>query len=65
MAISDVRTGVPNLWAIPFTGEGAERQLTRFTAGVIFRLAYSPDGKLLAVAHGTEDRDAVLFTSAK
>jgi len=65
MAISDVRTGVPNLWAIPFTGEGAERQLTRFTSGVIFRLAYSPDGKLLAVSHGTEDRDAVLFTSAK
>ena len=65
MAISDVRTGVPNLWAIPFTGEGAERQLTRFTSGVIFRLAYSPDGKLLAVAHGTEDRDAVLFTSPK
>ena len=65
MAISDVRTGVPNLWAIPFTGEGAERQLTRFASGVIFRLAYSPDGKLLAVAHGTEERDAVLFTSAK
>jgi len=65
MAISDVRTGVPNLWAIPFAGEGAERQLTRFASGVIFRLAYSPDGKLLAVAHGAEDRDAVLFSSAK
>jgi len=65
VAIADVRTGVPNLWAIPFIGGGEEKQLTRFTSGAIFRVAYSPDGKLIAVAHGSEDSDAVLFTPAK
>jgi eukaryotic-like serine/threonine-protein kinase len=65
MAVVDVRTGVPNLWAIPFIGNGEEKQLTHFTSGVIFRIAYSPDGKLIAVAHGSEDSDAVLFTPAK
>lgn len=65
MAITDVRTGIPNLWAIPMGPAGPQTQLTHFTSGVIFHIAYSPDGKLLAVAHGSEDSDAVLFTSAK
>ena len=65
MAITDIRTGVSNLWSIPFVGGSQEKQLTNFTSGVIFRVAYSPDGKLLAVAHGSEDSDAVLFTPAK
>jgi hypothetical protein len=56
---------VPNLWAIPFIGAGDEKQLTHFTSGEIFRVAYSPDGKLIAVAHGSVDSDAVLFTSAR
>jgi eukaryotic-like serine/threonine-protein kinase len=65
IAIPDVRTGVANLWSIPFVGHGTEKPLTNFTSGVIFRVAYSPDGKLIAVAHGSEDSDAVLFSPAK
>ena len=65
MATTDIRTGVSNLWSIPFVGEGTEKQLTQFTSGVVFRATYSPDGKLIAVVHGSDDSDAVLFTSMK
>ena len=65
IAIPDVRTGVPNLWAIPFGSGGSDKQLTHFTSGAIFRVAYSIDGKLIAIVHGSDDSDAVLFTSAK
>ena len=65
MAIPDARTGVLNLWSIPLGAGGVEKQLTQFTSGTIFSFAYSPDGKLIAVAHGSDDSDAVLFTPAK
>ena len=65
VAAFDVRTGASNLWAIPAVGEGTERQLTHFSSGAIFHAAYSPDGKLLAIVHGSEDSDAVLFTAPK
>ena len=66
MAVADVRTGVPNLWELPVgSASGPEGQLTHYTSGVIFGAAYSPDGKLLAIVHGSDDSDAVLFTSAK
>ncbi len=65
MAIADVRSGAPNLWAIPFVGSGPEKQLTNFASGAIFRVAYSPDGKLIAIVRGSDDSDAVLFTSSK
>ena len=64
MAIADLRTGAPNLWAIPFFG-GPQTQLTHFSSGVIWACAYSRDGKLIAIARGSRQSDAVLFTSAK
>jgi serine/threonine protein kinase/Tol biopolymer transport system component len=65
VASSDIRTGVPNLWAIPLFGGGPERQLTHFPSGVIWTVDYSPDGKLIAIVRGTDTSDAVLFTSPK
>ena len=65
VAAFDVRTGVANLWSLPIIGGGDEKQLTHFTSGAVFHAAYSPDGKLLAIVHGSEDSDAVLFTSSK
>ena len=64
MAIADLRTGAPNLWTIPLFG-GPAKQLTRFSSGVIWACAYSEDGKLMALARGARQSDAVLFTSGK
>ena len=64
IASADIRTGVPNLWAIPVFG-GVEKQLTHYPSGVIWTLDYSPDGKLIAIVRGTDTSDAVLFTSSK
>jgi Tol biopolymer transport system component len=63
MAIADLRTGTPNLWAIPLSG-GPQTQLTHFSSGVIWACAYSADGKLIALARGSRQSDPVLFTSA-
>src|SRR3984885_3709563 len=65
VASSDIRTGVPNLWAIPLFGGGPEKQLTHFPSGVIWTVDYSPDGKLIAIVRGTGTSDAVVFTSPK
>lgn len=65
IAIADIRTGVANLWTLPLVGGHQEKQLTNFTSGSIFRAVCSPDGKLIAIAHGSEDSDAVLFTTSK
>jgi serine/threonine protein kinase len=65
IAISDIRTGVPNLWTNPLTASEPQRQLTHFTSGVIWACQYSPDGKSIVIARGTNQSDAVLFTSAK
>jgi len=64
IALVDLRSGAPNLWAIPLFG-GPQSQLTHYPSGVIWSCAYSPDGKLIAVARGTRQSDAVLFTSSK
>ena len=65
VAISDRRSGSPNLWSIPVLAHGVEKQLTHFTSGSILACHYSPDGKLLALARGSAQSDAVLFTTAK
>ncbi len=65
-ALIDVRTGVTNLWAISVLPPHApDKQLTHSTSGVIMWIAYSPDGKLLAMVRGPGTSDAVLFTPAK
>ena len=65
VAISDRRSGSPNLWSIPVLADGVEKQLTHFTSGSILACHYSPDGKLLAFTRGSAQSDAVLFTTAK
>ena len=64
MAIVDIRTGTPNLWAYPLSGGGA-KQVTHFTSGVIWNCHYSPDGKWIALARGSNLSDVVLFTTAR
>jgi hypothetical protein len=63
MAITDLRSGAPNLWRLPLFG-GQQTQLTHFSSGVIWYCAYSADGKFIAMARGTRQSDAVLFRSA-
>jgi serine/threonine protein kinase/Tol biopolymer transport system component len=65
IAIVDVRTGVPNLWAISIFKKAPDEQLTHFISGIILSLAYSPDGKWLAMIRGTQQSDAVLFSAPK
>jgi serine/threonine protein kinase/Tol biopolymer transport system component len=73
VATVDIRSGTPNLWS-GFAGTcwcesgkrtGPTKQLTHFTSGVVWDFGWSPDGKFIALARGTDQSDAVLFTSAK
>ena len=64
LAAMDIRSGTPNLWSGIFA-DGPAKQLTHFTSGVVWDFAWSPDGKYIALARGTDQSDAVLFTSAK
>jgi Tol biopolymer transport system component len=65
MAISDTRTGTPNLWALTLIGTAAARQLTHFTSGAIWDFHYARDGKSVLIARGANPSDVVLFTSPK
>jgi len=62
-AITYVRTqnGVSNIWSQPVDGSPA-KQLTNFTTMLIWRHAWSPDGKYLVMARGNFSRDAVMLT---
>jgi Tol biopolymer transport system component len=64
--ITYVRTknGVSNLWIQSIDGRPA-RQITNFTSGYIWRHAWSPDGKYLALARGSLSVDAVLLTDQR
>lgn len=64
LAAMDIRSGTPNLWS-GILGDGPEKQLTHFTSGVVWDFGWSSDGKYIALARGTDQSDAVLFTSAK
>jgi serine/threonine protein kinase/Tol biopolymer transport system component len=65
IAVVDIRTGVPNLWATSILKKAPDEQLTHFTWGIILSVAYSPDGKWLAMIRGTQQSDAVLFSASK
>jgi serine/threonine protein kinase/roadblock/LC7 domain-containing protein len=65
MALSDVRSGTPNIWSLPVIGSGPQRQLTHFTSGQVWAFHYTHDGKSVAYARGNNQSDVVLFTSAK
>jgi Tol biopolymer transport system component len=62
-AITYVRTkdGVSNLWSQPINGAAA-KQITNFTSSLIWRHAWSCDGKYLALARGSLAIDAVMLT---
>ncbi len=64
LAAVDIRSGTPNLWSGPIVSVPT-KQLTHFTSGAIWDFGWSPDGKYIALARGTDQSDAVLFTSAK
>jgi len=51
-----------NVWAQPLDG-GKPKQLTHFAEGSIWNMAWSRDGKTLALARGSFTSDAVMFTS--
>jgi serine/threonine protein kinase/Tol biopolymer transport system component len=65
IAYPDLRSGVSNLWSQTILGNGPPKQLTHFTSGKIWGCAFSPDGKYIAIAHGSRQSDAVLFTNPK
>ena len=52
--------GVDNLWTQALDGKN-RRALTAFPKDFIFRYAYAPDGKQIAIEHGSIDADAFLF----
>jgi eukaryotic-like serine/threonine-protein kinase len=60
----DTRKGVSNLWSQPLDGS-APKQITDFKSDLIYRFAYSPDGKQLALARGNVSRDAVMISESK
>lgn len=62
IAYPDLRSGVPNLWSQQVIGTGPQKQLTHFPSGKIWGCAFSPDGKYVAISHGSRQSDAVLFT---
>jgi serine/threonine protein kinase len=65
-ALTYVRTkdGVSNLWSQPING-GPAKQITNFTSGLIWRHAWSCDGKYLALARGRLSIDAIMLTDLR
>lgn len=65
-AITYVRTrdGVSNIWSQPVDGRPA-KQLTAFTSMLIWRHAWSRDGKYLVMARGNFSRDAVILNDLR
>ena len=60
----DTRKGVSNIWSQSLDG-GALRPLTDFKSGLIFDFAWSPDGKRVALACGTQTSDVVLMKNSQ
>lgn len=58
------RNGISNIWSQPVDG-GQPKQITDFKSDRIFSFGWSRDGKQLAVARGTVNRDAVLISNFK
>ena len=54
--------GVSNIWRQSLEGSPPE-QITHFPAGRIFWLAYSRDGKSLAIARGSMASDVLLISN--
>ena len=56
----ETRDGVSNLMRVPLDG-GKARQLTNWKSDLILWFAWSPDGKKLACARGSNVRDLILM----
>ena len=56
------RNGATNIWAQPI-GTGEMREVTSFGTGDASGFAWSPDGKLLFMSRGVNNRDVVLLTN--
>jgi len=54
------QNGATNLWLQPAQG-GPLRQITHFQSGRVKEFAFSPDGRRLAFAQGTDTTDVVLM----
>jgi tricorn protease-like protein len=54
---------VDNLWSQSLEGKN-RKQLTSFDKDLIFRYAYSQDGKQIAIERGNIESDAFLFHDA-
>jgi hypothetical protein len=59
-----VDSSLMNVWTQSFTG-GQPHQITQFTDRTIMALAYSRDGKRLAVARAAVTNDIVLLKGLK
>jgi Tol biopolymer transport system component len=57
----ETRDGVGNIWRLSVDGAGEPRKLTDWKDALIFRFAWSPDGKRLVCARGTHGNDLVLL----
>jgi hypothetical protein len=55
----DTKDGVSNIWAQPVDG-GQKKQLTHFKSDLIFKYAWSHDGKL-ALARGSKTSEVMLI----
>jgi len=64
LTFSVTEKGASSVWTQPLTG-GPPKQLIDFERGAIFHLAWSYDGKQLALVQGTATSDAVLISNFK
>ncbi|HEY6946787.1 MAG TPA: protein kinase [Candidatus Acidoferrum sp.] len=60
MTVLDDRSGIPNLWTLPFDQSPA-KQLTHFVKSEIHGFAWSPDGKRVALSRGPIEQNVVLI----
>ena len=59
-----IRGGAANIWRQPVPG-GSMKQITHFPSGLIRAFNWSPDGKTLFVARGSQTNDIILLKSGK
>jgi serine/threonine protein kinase/Tol biopolymer transport system component len=58
------RGGASNIWRQPIPS-GTMKQITNFPSGYIRSFKWSPDGKILFIARGSETSDIILLISGK
>jgi len=64
VAYIDTRRGVSNVWVIPLSTM-KPYQLTHYTSDLIFNMAWSKDGKDLALVRGQRSSEVVLMSEIK